>query len=51
MSKVLLSCTKELVSSEGIIFTNIEEDFEGVDVVTFECPECKQEHTSNVFGR
>lgn len=34
-----------------VTFINVEEDFEGADVMTFECPLCHQEHQSRRYGR
>ena len=34
-------CQKEFFSDE-IEITDISEDFQGYDVVTFECPKCKE---------
>lgn len=43
---VTLSCTGEQMDESEVKATNIEEDFEGRDVLTFICPVCKQEHRS-----
>lgn len=36
------------VKTDKVKFLNIEEDFEGRDVMTFECPQCKSEGKSVV---
>jgi len=48
--QVRLQCTGELVDEETTKFENIEEDFQGRDVLTFQCPKCKQTHKSLRFG-
>jgi DNA-directed RNA polymerase subunit M/transcription elongation factor TFIIS len=47
---VTLSCNKDRVSEDAVKFINIEEDMQGRDVLTFECPICKQEHCSLRLG-
>jgi hypothetical protein len=31
-------------------FINIEEDIQGADILTFECPHCKTQQKSKRFG-
>jgi predicted RNA-binding Zn-ribbon protein involved in translation (DUF1610 family) len=41
----------EFEPNDGSIkFTNIEEDFDGADLVTFVCPVCGETHKSRVYG-
>lgn len=47
---VTCPCCKEQYRSGEVETVNIEEDFEGRDVVTFVCPECKKEVKSLVRG-
>ena len=35
--------------TEEVEFLNIEEDFNGRDIMTYTCPETKQETKSNIF--
>lgn len=48
--RVRLSCNGEWCNEDLIECTNIEEDFDGADVVTFICPECKKTHQSRRYG-
>jgi hypothetical protein len=48
---VRLECTGDMVDETTVKFENIEEDISGRDVLTFECPICKQSHKSMRFGR
>ena len=56
MAQVLLKCEKsamteyEWVDVEDVKFLNIEEDVQGRDVMTFECPNCGESHKSLVFA-
>lgn len=56
MAQVLLKCEKsamteyEWVDVEDVKFLNIEEDVQGRDVMTFECPKCGESHKSLVFA-
>ncbi len=50
MAVVYLKCTREPVPVEQVHFLDIEEDIQGADVMTFECPECGEEHKSRVYG-
>ena len=47
---VNLPCTGDKIPESEIHCTNIEEDMQGRDVVTFDCPNCGEEHTSLRFG-
>lgn len=47
---VILTCTKEFISEDEVKFINIEEDMQGRDTLTFECPKCKEEHKSLRFN-
>ena len=55
MAEVLLECNDdpmmvmEWVDVESVTFLNIEEDFEGRDVMTFVCPKCGNSHKSLVY--
>jgi hypothetical protein len=40
----------DLHTTEEVKFLNIEEDFQGRDLMTFECPETNTEQKSNVYG-
>lgn len=44
--KVYLACTGEWIKETKVTVENIEEDIQGRDVLTFMCPECKQQHKS-----
>ena len=44
--KVMLPCTGDWHLESEVESTNIEEDMEGRDVLTFKCPECGREHQS-----
>ena len=48
--EVLLECNDEYVPEDQVEFLNIEEDFEGRDVLTFKCPVCGERHQSHRFG-
>ena len=37
-------------AEEKTEFINIEEDFEGADILTFKCPKCKTEQKSRRIG-
>jgi uncharacterized protein (UPF0212 family) len=41
---------KERFDAAKVKFLNIEEDFQGYDVMTFECPKCKTEEKAYVRG-
>jgi hypothetical protein len=44
---VMLECeNNELIAESNVKFVNIEEDIQGRDMLTFECPCCGDEHTS-----
>lgn len=47
---VVLTCTGEGLPETEVECTNIEEDFQGRDVVWFTCPECGEEHRSFRLG-
>ena len=38
------------IDEDQVKFINIEEGFDGADVLTFECPKCKTEQKSKRFG-
>ena len=44
--KVMLTCIKEYKLESDVEFVNIEEDFEGRDLLTYICPECGEQHES-----
>lgn len=50
--KIKVNCSKchKWIDEEKVIFMNIEEDFEGADMLTFKCPICKTEQKSRRFG-
>jgi hypothetical protein len=45
---VYLECDKVWVSVDDVEFLDIEEDFQGRDLMTFHCPRCDREHQSLV---
>jgi len=47
---VKLSCTQDFESVDNVKFLNIEEDFQGRDLMTFKCPMCNETHKSLVFA-
>lgn len=47
--KVMLTCNKEWMEEELVNYIDIEEDMEGKDVLTFECPVCNEVHRSRRF--
>ena len=47
---VMLECTSDKVPEKEVDATNIEEDMMGRDVLTFDCPNCGEEHKSLRFG-
>lgn len=47
---VVLTCTTERVDETEVEIENIEEDFQGRDVVTFQCPACGDTHKSYRIG-
>jgi len=40
--KVICPTCKNLFNEDDVAFVNIEEDIQGRDVLTFECPICKE---------
>lgn len=50
-TQVMISCTKEWRDTDAIKLIDIEEDFCGRDVATFQCPECGEYHQSIVVAR
>ena len=44
--QVKLKCIDEWVDERTVEFVDIEEDFEGKDVLTFRCPQCGEQHRS-----
>jgi len=48
--EVYLECTDDYIPECEVEFLNIEEDFEGREVLTFKCPECGQIHKSPRFN-
>lgn len=48
--EVYLECTDDYIPECEVEFLNIEEDFEGREVLTFKCPECGQVHKSPRFN-
>lgn len=49
--KVNCSKCKQMVDEQDTTFVNIEEDFEGHDVLTFVCPICGTTQKSKRYGR
>ena len=47
--KVHCSNCPAFVNEADTEFVNIEEDMQGVDVLTFICPNCKTEQKSRIF--
>lgn len=49
---VIAQCDRSRIEFEpgAIDFLDIEEDFDGADIVTFECPICGEQHKSRVYG-
>lgn len=47
---VKLPCSGDFESVDNVEFLNIEEDFQGRDVMTFGCPMCGNHHKSLVFA-
>ena len=48
---LMLPCTQgERILESDVHLTNIEEDIQGRDVVTFDCPRCGHEHRSLRFN-
>ena len=43
---VYAECSRDWINENTVECVNIEEDFQGRDVVTFECPLCKATHKS-----
>jgi predicted RNA-binding Zn-ribbon protein involved in translation (DUF1610 family) len=52
MKSIRVYCeeTQEWVDERKVKFVNIEEDFSGRDVLTFECPKCGKVHKSLRVG-
>ena len=48
--KVHCKDCKMFVDVDDIEFVDIEEDIQGVDVMTYVCPHCKKQQKSKVFG-
>lgn len=47
---VICQCSGDRVNENAVRMTNIEEDIQGRDVVTFQCPLCGQQHKSLRLG-
>ena len=47
---VRLPCIGTFIDENKVEFINIEEGFDGRDVMTFKCPNCGENHQSNRFG-
>ena len=43
-------CNGDRIPEDEVDCTNIEEDMQGRDVVTFDCPNCGEEDTSLRLG-
>lgn len=48
--EVILECNQEYCPEDEVTFVNIEEDFEGRDVLTFRCPVCGEVHQSHRYS-
>ena len=48
--KVHCSNCPAFINKYDVTIANIEEDIQGVDLVTFMCPKCKTIQKSNIFG-
>lgn len=48
--KVYCSNCKEWYSEKKVEFLNIEEDFQGADVLTFKCHVCGEHQKSRRYG-
>ena len=48
--EVMLECTGDYIPEDEVEFLNVEEDFEGHDVLTFKCPKCGKKHQSMRFA-
>jgi len=48
--RVYCSKCKEWQDEKFVEFLNIEEDFEGKDVMTFNCPDCGSKNKSHRVG-
>lgn len=48
--KVILSCVEQYIDEDKVKFIDIEEDFLGRDILTFECPKCGEIQKSFVLG-
>jgi uncharacterized Zn finger protein (UPF0148 family) len=50
MIRVHCGKCKKWIPEKETKFLNIEEDIQGADVLTFECPECKTTQRSRRYG-
>lgn len=48
--RVYAECCQEWIDERDVHPTNIEEDIQGRDVLTFDCPRCGYEHKSLRVG-
>jgi hypothetical protein len=48
--KVHCSACHSWIDEDMVKFINIEEDIQGADILTFECPHCKTQQKSKRFG-
>lgn len=50
--KINVNCTqcRKWVDEDLTTFVDIEEDFQGADILTFVCPYCRTEQKSKRFG-
>jgi hypothetical protein len=48
--RVYAECCREWINEGDVHMTNIEEDAQGADVVTFDCPRCGHSHKSRRVG-
>jgi hypothetical protein len=47
---VNLSCIQDKIDEREVETIDIEEDFQGRDILTFKCPECGKTHRSLRFS-
>lgn len=50
--EIMVYCPEcnERIPEDKVIFVDIEEDFQGADVLTFMCPQCTTKQKSRRYG-
>ena len=48
--RVYARCIMAYIDEVDVEFVDVQEDFEGKDVLTYICPHCLEEHQSKRFG-